>query len=82
MKRTVIYMLAKTPLVVGESAIVVPLNHDSDLVRNGHDCITTPIVSIAPNGTTFSTRNSLYKLADIPDPEPAEEVKRELVRQH
>ena len=73
MKRKVIYVKALTPLEVGESARVIPLNHSSDLVLNGHACITSPVQNIAPNGTTFSTLNSIYQLADEPD--KVEEVK-------
>jgi hypothetical protein len=74
MKRKVIYIRALQPIVVGEGALVIPLNHpDTDMVTNGHAAWTSPVRSIAPNGTTFETANSLYQLAQEPDPE--EEVK-------
>jgi peptidyl-tRNA hydrolase len=66
MKPVVIYIEAHTSIVVGQSAVVVPLNHRSELVANGHKCITTPVVSIAADGTTFETRNTLYRLATTP----------------
>lgn len=64
--KVVIYIEARTPIVVGQSAVVIPLNHPSELVRNGHECITTPVISIAADGTTFTTRNTTYKLAAAP----------------
>lgn len=78
-KRKVIYIKALTPLIVGQPAIVIPLNHPSDLVVNGHQCYTTPIQTIAPNGTTFSTRNTLYVLIGEPDENKRVEEKKELV---
>lgn len=78
MKRTVIYIKALSPIKVGQHAEVIPLNHSSDLVSNGRPCITTPVQSIAPNGTTFSTKNSVYQLAAEPAPAKETEVNKQL----
>lgn len=83
MKRKVIYVKACSPIVVGQQAVVIPLNHTSDLVTNGHECWTTPVVSIADDGTTFETKNSIYVLAAIPGDEleqDAQAVKQERLR--
>lgn len=65
MKRKVIYVELLSQLRVGHSALVVPLNHTSDLVSNYHPATTSPVQSISQDGKTFTTLNSIYvPLAD------------------
>jgi hypothetical protein len=79
MKRKVIYIRALQPIVVGEGALIIPLNHsDTVNVMNGHAAYTTPVRSIAPNGTTFETQNSIYQLAQEPDHEVEETMEESL----
>jgi hypothetical protein len=66
MKR-VVYLRALSPIVVGQSATVIPLNHpDTENVQNCHPCYTTEVRRIYSDGTTFETKNTQYRLVETP----------------
>lgn len=76
MKRKVVYIELRSPLIIGAQVIVVPVNHTSDLVTNGHEARTSPVITIGPEKGVFETLNTKYvPLAD--DPEPAIEKEQE-----
>jgi hypothetical protein len=59
MKRKVVYVELRSLLTLGERVLVVPLNHTSDLVDNGHPAWTSPVQSIGKDGV-FETLNTRY----------------------
>lgn len=64
--RKVRYSKALTPIIVGQSAVVIPLDHpDRDRVSNNRPCLTTEVQGVASDGTTFITRNSEYVLETV-----------------
>lgn len=58
--------------VIGQSAVVLPLDHPSDLVSNRTWAQTSPVVSIIDqaNGKVFETRNTVYWPAETDESLP------------
>lgn len=63
-KATVLYRPSRTPITVGESAHVFPINHTSPLVSNRSICHTSLVAWYDEETGTFETDNSIYKLVD------------------
>jgi hypothetical protein len=80
MKRKVVYIELRSPLLLGKPVIVVPINHTSGYVDNGYPAQTTPVITIGPESGVFETANSRYvPLADL---EPAIEKEQEACLQN
>ena len=66
-----------TPVAVGRSAVVWPINHPSPLVTNSGPVLTSPVVTVTAGsrGPLFETANTYYKPHDdnplpvVPDAE-------------
>ena len=75
-KKIVKYIpIPEIPIVVGRSAYVIPLNHCSPLVHNGHMVMTSTVKAHDPQTGKFETRNTFYEPIEG-DEEPMLEGKR------
>ena len=61
-KRVVHYKEASNVILYGR-AIVLPIDHTSNLVTNTTYAITSPIVKVYPQSGDFETENSIYRRA-------------------
>lgn len=61
-KRVVFYdPSAETFILLGSSAYVFPINHDSPLVSNTKHVLTSEVISVDPGTGEFETLNTIYK---------------------
>ncbi len=60
MKQIVHYVGLASDLIVGQSALVYPVDHPSEFVSNNYWAMTSPVVEIRECGTFF-TKNTEYR---------------------
>lgn len=78
-KPIVLYSFVFEPIILGQSAIVQPINHPGELVSNTTLAKTSPVVKII-NDYSFETENTIYKEKHYAEEEHARTGRRSPVR--
>lgn len=69
-KKVVYYTKATQPIVAGYRAIVELTEHYRLGNTNGRRVLTSDVVAVGEDSTTFETKNSMYVLCDPPFEDP------------
>lgn len=62
MKPVVHYKSAEGKILVGNPAIVRPIDHPSDMVSNKKHVLTSPVIKHDEDTGSFETENTRYQL--------------------